>query len=152
MRILLLTTLPNRVAETLRHSAQTDIIDCRDYSTIDVRLRDYLSHHQPDRIITYRCPYILPRELYSQALYGAVNIHPSLLPKYKGLNPWEALLLSGETRTGVTIHRITDEVDGGGIILQEAFDFDPTTPLEQLREQADKLAADMISRHYVIPS
>lgn len=146
MRILLLTTLPNRVAEVLSHSADTDIIECRDYSTIDARLRDYLSHHQPDRIITYRCPYILPRELYSQALYGAVNIHPSLLPKYKGLNPWEQLMQNGETRTGVTIHRITDEVDSGEILAQQSFDINPEASLEQLREQSDTLAAEMIQR------
>lgn len=146
MRILLLTTLPNRVTEAFSRMAETDIIDCRDYRTIDARLRACLCHHQPDWIITYRCPYILPRELYSQARYGAVNIHPSLLPKYKGLNPWEALLLSGETRTGVTIHRITDEVDGGEILAQQSFDINPEASLEQLREQSDTLAAEMIQR------
>lgn len=146
MRILLLTTLPNRVTEALSRMAETDIIDCRDYRTIDARLRAYLCHHQPDWIITYRCPYILPRELYSQARYGAVNIHPSLLPKYKGLNPWEQLMQNGETRTGVTIHRITDEVDSGEILAQQAFDIDPTASLEQLREQSDTLAAEMIQR------
>lgn len=146
MRILLLTTLPNRVTEALSRMAETDIIDCRDYRTIDARLRAYLCHHQPDWIITYRCPYILPRELYSQARYGAVNIHPSLLPKYKGLNPWEALHLSGETRTGVTIHRITDEVDSGEILAQQSFDINPEASLEQLREQSDTLAAEMIQR------
>ena len=146
MHILLLTTLPNRVTEALSRMAETDIIDCRDYRTIDARLRAYLCHHQPDWIITYRCPYILPRELYSQARYGAVNIHPSLLPKYKGLNPWEQLMQNGETRTGVTIHRITDEVDSGEILAQQSFDINPEASLEQLREQSDTLAAEMIQR------
>ena len=142
MLILLLTTLPNKVADALRD--QADLLDCRDYATIGERLAAYMAHHTPERIITYRCPYILPREVFTKVSGGALNIHPSLLPKYKGLNPWEAIIRNKETETGVTIHRITEQVDGGEIVMQRTMSIDPSLPLETLRAQADELAAQMI--------
>ena len=142
MPILLLTTLPNKVADALRD--QADLLDCRDYATIGERLADYMAHHKPEHIITYRCPYILPREVFTKVSGGALNIHPSLLPKYKGLNPWEAIIRKKETETGVTIHRIKEQVDGGEIVMQRTMSIDPSLPLETLRAQADELAAQMI--------
>jgi methionyl-tRNA formyltransferase len=51
-----------------------------------------------------------------------LNVHPSLLPRWRGAAPIERALMAGDTRTGVTIHRTTAELDAGPIAAQEAFD------------------------------
>jgi len=58
------------------------------------------------------------------ALEGALwlNVHPSLLPRWRGAAPVERALMAGDTRTGVTIHRTTAELDAGPIAAQEAFE------------------------------
>src|SRR5437879_4325015 len=60
---------------------------------------------------------------------GAINVHASLLPKYRGAAPVAYAILNGETRTGVTIIKITPGLDSGDMILQEALDIllDDTT-------------------------
>jgi methionyl-tRNA formyltransferase len=63
---------------------------------------------------------ILGGELLSLARVASLNVHPSLLPKYRGAAPVAWALLRGERETGVTVIRMTEEVDGGQILAQEA--------------------------------
>ena len=51
-----------------------------------------------------------------------INIHPSLLPKYKGLNTHQRVLENNETKTGCTVHYVNQEMDGGEVILQREVD------------------------------
>ena len=64
-----------------------------------------------------------------------LNIHPSLLPKYKGLQTHERALLAGDKRHGCTVHYVTAELDGGEIILQEAIDIIPGDTAEALAQR-----------------
>jgi len=61
---------------------------------------------------------ILPREMFALPKWGALNVHPSLLPKGRGPAPIQWTLLRGETETGVTIIRLTETIDGGGMLAQ----------------------------------
>jgi len=69
-------------------------------------------------VVAYR---ILPEEVICIPREGAVNIHASLLPKYRGPAPIHHAILNGEKETGVTIFRIEKKVDTGDILLQERF-------------------------------
>jgi methionyl-tRNA formyltransferase len=64
---------------------------------------------------------ILPPELLSIPPLGSYNIHPSLLPKYRGAAPIQWALANGERETGVTIFRLNSVIDGGEIVAQEKF-------------------------------
>jgi methionyl-tRNA formyltransferase len=68
------------------------------------------------------CAYgrLIPEAALERALW--LNVHPSLLPRWRGAAPVERALMAGDTRTGVTIHRTTAELDAGPIAAQEAFD------------------------------
>ncbi len=74
--------------------------------------------HQAELLLSVGYPKILPPPVLAAAPRGGMNVHPSLLPRYRGPSPvfWQVVL--GETRTGVTIHRLTAEVDEGPILSQ----------------------------------
>lgn len=146
MDVLLLTTLPNRVAYQLNIEADMtlQVIDYKDDLFKD-KISAYIISHFNFVLVTYRCPYIVPKEVYSKAKAGAFNIHPSLLPKYPGLNPWDEMFAVGEREGGVTIHKLSDNVDAGEIVLQKDFRIESYDTISTARVKADKIAAELIS-------
>ena len=62
-----------------------------------------------------------------------INLHPSLLPKYKGLHAVEQALKSGDDETGCTVHWVTEELDSGGIIRQQTVPILPGDTAESLQ-------------------
>ena len=64
-----------------------------------------------------------------------LNIHPSLLPKYKGLNTYQRAIDAGDTEHGCTVHYVTAELDGGATILQRSIDIQPTDTAESLAQR-----------------
>jgi methionyl-tRNA formyltransferase len=64
---------------------------------------------------------ILPVEVFTRARLGTINVHASLLPAYRGGCPIEEQILAGETQGGVTLHWMTEDVDGGPILAAQAF-------------------------------
>jgi methionyl-tRNA formyltransferase len=76
-----------------------------------------------DTIVVAAYGLLIPEPLLSRALW--LNVHPSLLPRWRGAAPVERALMAGDARTGVTIHRTTAKLDAGPIASQEAFDVAP---------------------------
>ena len=72
-------------------------------------------------VVAYR---ILPHSLIELPKFGAVNLHASLLPKYRGAGPIQWALMNGDKSTGVTIFQISKTVDTGAILIQEEFEID----------------------------
>ena len=145
MKVVLLTTLPNRVATALDDllDGRLCILDIPKEENKKDSILKILHEHTPDTLITYRCPYILPDDIIAALPLGAYNIHPSLLPKYKGLNPWEEIFRNRESKSGVTLHRITKEIDSGAIVTQKTFIIAPSDTMEAARIKADELAAGL---------
>lgn len=93
---------------------------------------------------------ILKPDVISAATHGAINVHASLLPKYRGASPIAHAILNGETRTGVTIIRITPGLDAGDMLAQEAVDIGPAETTGELEVRLAPLGArlclDVIQR------
>ena len=145
-RLLLLTTPPNAVFNILQASPEIVLLchDLRKYSRMEImRLLDKESPADADALLTYRCPWILPESCLSSFPLGAYNLHPSLLPRYAGANPWPEILSSQEDFSGVTLHRLTVPADSGEIILQEKFELPPSRDLKKARQAADRTAAGL---------
>lgn len=85
---------------------------------------------------------ILPQEFLDIKL--TINVHPSLLPKYRGATPIQSALLNGDEVTGVTIMKVAQKVDSGDIILQKEFKIEDEYYLE-LEEKLALLGGDMVS-------
>lgn len=74
---------------------------------------------EPDIIFLIHFDRIIHKNIYSIAKICAISMHPSLLPKYKGITPFQRVLLNNEKETGVTIYHIVDNIDAGNIIVQK---------------------------------
>lgn len=89
---------------------------------------------------------LVPREVLELPPLGCVNLHPSLLPMYRGAIPVEGALMAGETRTGVTTFYMNEKWDQGDIILQEEIEIEPEETGGQLRGRLALLGADLLLR------
>lgn len=78
----------------------------------------------PDLIIVVAYGLILPKQLLNIPKYGCINIHVSLLPRWRGAAPIEHALLAGDVNTGISIINISPELDAGDILMQESFSID----------------------------
>lgn len=89
-----------------------------DRPSFDAALKRRIDAYQPDFIVLAGFMRILTAEFVQHYLGKMVNIHPSLLPKYPGLNTHQRALQAGDTHAGATVHFVTPELDGGPLILQ----------------------------------
>lgn len=88
---------------------------------------DFIRALEPDLIVIAGFNQIINKDIISTARYGVINVHPSLLPKYRGATPTVWALMNGEKETGVTVHFIEDErIDSGKIIAQSRLEIAPT--------------------------
>ena len=87
---------------------------------------------------------ILPATLFPLAKFGAVNIHGSLLPKYRGAAPIQWAVAKGETETGVTIFRLDSEIDHGGILAQAKTPIGPDETAGELFERLSVMGRDLL--------
>ena len=76
--------------------------------------------------------YKIPKVMLDIPKDGFVNVHPSLLPKYRGGNPYSAVIMNGEKESGVTLHLMDEGFDTGDILLQKTFKINPTETMGTL--------------------
>ncbi len=86
-----------------------------------VEVQGYLENVKPELIVAVHLRKILHEEIFFQAARGAINVHPSLLPRYRGLSPQHQAILHGDDESGVTVHFIDADADTGEIIVQKKF-------------------------------
>lgn len=143
--ILLVTTGQNRVSDILsKINCRSTVIDCSAFRNRTEFLNALSNMGHFDIMVTFRCPYFVPPEIYGRAGVIAVNIHPSLLPQYAGVNPWQSMKAAKETKGGVTLHYITDKIDAGKVIEQRCFTMDLNYGIEDARNKSEQIAAEIL--------
>jgi methionyl-tRNA formyltransferase len=105
------------------------------------RLRDDLDL-DADTIVVAAYGLLIPDALLDHALW--LNVHPSLLPRWRGAAPVERALMAGDTETGVTIHRTTPELDAGPVAAQRAFAVAPDDDAGAVYARAAGVAVDLL--------
>lgn len=88
--------------------------------------------------------YKVPKILLESVQDGVINVHPSLLPKYRGSNPYSNIILNGETETGVTLHFMDETFDTGDIVAQKKVSISPTETMGTLFNRTNIVALDML--------
>ena len=102
---------------------------------------EYLRKFQPDIIVVVAFGQILPREILEMPPYGCVNVHASLLPKYRGAAPIQWAVIEGEKVSGVTTMRMDEGLDTGDMIMKEEVVLDPKETGGSLFEKLSRIGA-----------
>lgn len=109
--------------------------DFSDNLAMDNAIAEQIKALQADLIILAGYMKILTPEFTARFAGKILNIHPSLLPKYAGLNPHQRAMDAGDIEHGTTIHFVNEEVDGGAIILQAKVPIYPDDELDDVIER-----------------
>jgi methionyl-tRNA formyltransferase len=87
---------------------------------------------------------ILPKEVIASFAYGCINIHPSLLPKYRGAAPMQRTILAGEKETAMCIMQMDEGIDTGDILLMEKISLNDDISYPELSDNMAKLGAELL--------
>ncbi len=98
---------------------------------------------KPDIIVVAAYSKIFKEEFLSIFKYGGINLHPSLLPRFRGPSPIQAAILAGVDKTGVTIQKLALKMDAGNIMAQKEFDLKEDETTEELMKSTSKIGAEM---------
>ena len=99
----------------------------------------------PDVIAVVAYGKILPSEVLSFPKYGCVNVHVSLLPKYRGAAPMQRAIMAGEHETGVTTMRMDEGLDTGDILMVEKFPIGDEDNFETVHDRSAELGGKLLS-------
>jgi methionyl-tRNA formyltransferase len=90
--------------------------------TLDSGFEKDLDTLSPDLLVVAAYGKIIPLQILGIAKYGALNIHPSLLPKYRGASPIQQAILNGDKKTGVSIIKMDEKMDHGPVVFSKNFE------------------------------
>jgi len=89
---------------------------------------------------------IIPQEIIDLFAPAIVNVHPSLLPKYRGSSPIESAILNGDEKTGVSLMKLSKEMDAGDVYSQEEIELSKTETASDLYKTCGEIGAEMLVR------
>jgi methionyl-tRNA formyltransferase len=110
---------------------------------MDRNFTEEIKSLNPDLIIVVAFR-ILPKEVFTLPKYGSINLHASLLPKYRGAAPINWVIINGEKETGVTTFFLKEKVDTGNIILAEKCEIDEDDNASTLHDKLADLGASVL--------
>lgn len=112
--------------------------------------QEKFKNFRPDVAVISAYGLILPREILNTPKYGCINIHPSLLPRWRGAAPIQHTILAGDQETGVSIMQLDEGLDSGPILKQEKLPVEKNDNYEVLHEKLSELGGclllDVLSR------
>ena len=107
----------------------------------DEEVIDKIKEVNPDLIVVVAYGKILPKEIIDIPKYGIINVHSSLLPKYRGASPIHSAILNGDKESGVSIMYIEEGLDSGDVILKETCEITEDDTLGTLHDRLKELGA-----------
>jgi len=117
------------------------------YTPDSLRTEEFLQtlkEVDPELIVVVAYGKILPPAVLDYPEYGCINVHVSLLPKYRGAAPMQRAVMNGESETGVTIMYMAEGLDTGDIISQEAFPITESDDFETVHDRSASLGGRMV--------
>lgn len=103
-----------------------------------------LTELAPEAIVVVAFGQMLKKAVLNLPVHGCVNLHPSMLPLYRGAAPVQRAVMDGVTESGISVMRLVKKMDAGPILKQEAWQLDPELDAEQLLAQAGQAGARLL--------
>ena len=107
-------------------------------------IKEDIINMNPDLIVVVSYGKILPKSILEIPKLGCINVHPSLLPKYRGSAPIQWAIINGDKVTGTTIMEMNDKMDAGDIILQEEVDILDNETTGELWDRLSKISSKLL--------
>jgi len=142
--VAVISNRPDAYGLTRAEQAGVDarLLDHRDFADreqFDQALMELIDAYRPDLVVLAGFMRILTPELVRHYTGRLLNIHPSLLPKYKGLHTHQRALEAGDERHGCSVHFVTEELDGGPIIIQASVPIAADDTADSLQQRVHRL-------------
>ncbi len=131
--------LPPPVKKTAQ-DLEIPVFQTESNSEIHSKLREI----SPDLLISASCGKILSKEILALPRFGCLNVHPSLLPKYRGCSPIQTAILKGDEKTGVTIFLMAEGIDQGKIISQKEIEISAEDDYPSLEKKLTQAGSDLL--------
>lgn len=112
----------------------------------DGELLPVLEETRPELIVVVAYGKILPAYVLSYPRHGCINLHVSLLPKYRGAAPMQRAILAGEKETGVCVMQMDEGLDTGDVLLSERFPIQENDNFETVHDTSAKIGATLLCR------
>lgn len=103
-----------------------------------------LHEFNPHLFVVVSFGLIIPKKILDMPAIGSINVHPSLLPNYRGPSPIQWALLKGEEKTGITVIKMNEFMDAGGIVYQESIDIENEDDAITLSTKLSKRAGEIL--------
>lgn len=133
----------SRGQESIKTVAAEMGVELASPTKITNKLMQEIKDINPDLIVSAYYRQIFPRKLIDIPRLGIVNIHPSILPYYRGPVPTAWAIMNNESEFGITVHKVDDSIDTGDILVQKAFTIDEDETGYELYMKAMKLGATL---------
>jgi methionyl-tRNA formyltransferase len=125
--------------------AKKNNISVKEFYKLDKNAIKVILETKPDLFVVASYGAILPIELIAMPKFGALNVHPSLLPKFRGASPIQTALLNGKSRTGTTIMLMDEGMDTGNIVKQAQISIHPTETYPELEQRLISLSSKLLT-------
>ena len=129
------------------HWAQAHSIPCIEVDNVNAsEIIEKIAGYEPDLIVVIAFGQKIGNELINLPPKGSINVHASLLPKYRGAAPINWAIINGETTTGISIITLAEKMDAGQIVAQEKTDIHPDETTGRLHDRLARIAAPLLLR------
>lgn len=107
-------------------------------------IKEEIAELNPDMIVVVSYGKFLPKSILQMPKYGCLNVHPSLLPKYRGSAPIQWAIINGDKITGTTIMKMNEKMDAGDIILQEKVEIEENETTGELWDRLSQISSELL--------
>jgi len=134
----------------VQHCSSKELAACEDIPVIQPKtlkspeFLEELKEYKADIFVVVAYGKLIPRSIFDLPEYGTINLHPSLLPLYRGAAPVEWAIINGEKETGVTVQMINETLDAGDIVLQEKILLNDTITSGELYELVMPVGEELV--------
>ena len=151
--VVLVVSQPDKAVGRSKALKYTPVKACAIEHGIEVyqpeRIRDtecveHLKGYQPDIIIVEAFGQIIPKVILDMPKYGCINVHASLLPKYRGAGPIQWAVINGEKESGVTTMYMCREIDKGDMLLKDTVTLDPKETGDSLHDKLSMMGGPLL--------
>ncbi|MBI2599157.1 methionyl-tRNA formyltransferase [Candidatus Curtissbacteria bacterium] len=150
--LLLIVTKPDKptgrkrelIPNPVKQFAQEKKVPFLEADKLGKNIISKIKDYHPDFSVVADYGLILPKEVLGIAKYASLNVHHSLLPKYRGPSPAPSAILAGETVSGVTIIRMTEDIDAGDILAQKEYELSEDETTDSLLAKLNTLGGELV--------